>query len=59
MGIDNTAQTSDDILIEKEFKALIDDYLKTNHRRKVDIITKAFQLAKEAHKGVGDPANPI
>lgn len=51
MGIDNTAQTSDDILIEKEFKALIDDYLKTNHRRKVDIITKAFQLAKEAHKG--------
>lgn len=41
----------DDILIEKEFKALIDDYLATNHRRKVDIITKAFNFAKEAHKG--------
>lgn len=43
--------TQDDIMIESEFNALIDDYLKTNHRRKVDIITKAFLLAKEAHKG--------
>lgn len=43
--------TQDDILIESEFNALIEDYLKTNHRRKVDIITKAFLLAKEAHKG--------
>ncbi|MDH6308210.1 guanosine-3',5'-bis(diphosphate) 3'-pyrophosphohydrolase [Dysgonomonas sp. PFB1-18] len=43
--------TQDDLLIEQEFNALIDDYLKTNHRRKVDIITKAFLLAKEAHKG--------
>ena len=43
--------TQDDILIESEFNALIDDYLKTNHRRKVEIITKAFLLAKEAHKG--------
>lgn len=41
----------DDLLIESEFNALIDDYLKTNHRRKVEIITKAFLLAKEAHKG--------
>lgn len=44
--------TQDEQLIEQEFNALIDDYLKTNHRRKVDIITKAFSLAKEAHKGV-------
>jgi len=43
--------TRDDMLIEQEFNALIDDYLKTNHRRKVDIITKAFLFAKEAHKG--------
>lgn len=46
---DNNIQ--DDLLIEKEFNALIDDYLQTNHRRKVDIITKAFLFAKEAHKG--------
>lgn len=42
----------DDLIVQEEFDALINDYLKTNHRRKVEIITKAFHLAKEAHKGV-------
>lgn len=41
----------DDSLIDKEFEGLINDYLATNHRRKVEIIRKAFLLAKEAHKG--------
>lgn len=50
--MDNENRTiQDDLLIEGEFNALIDEYLKTNHRRKVEIITKAFLLAKEAHKG--------
>lgn len=44
-------QVQDDLLIDNEFNVLIDDYLKTNHRRKVEIITKAFLFAKEAHKG--------
>jgi GTP pyrophosphokinase len=51
MGKRENTHTQDDLLIESEFNALIEDYLKTNHRRKVDIITKAFLLAKEAHKG--------
>jgi len=51
MAIDNTINTQDDTLIEQAFNSLIDDYLKTNHRRKVEIITKAFLFAKEAHKG--------
>ncbi len=38
-------------MIEDEFQALINDYLNSNHRRKVEIITKAFNMAKEAHKG--------
>ena len=46
-----TKNIEDDLLIENEFNNLINDYLSTNHRRKVDIITKAFLLAKEAHKG--------
>ncbi len=50
MDKDNRTQ-DDDLMIEKEFDALISDYLKSNHRRKVEIITKAFHLAKEAHKG--------
>lgn len=38
-------------MIEEEFQALINDYLNSNHRRKVERITKAFNMAKEAHKG--------
>lgn len=47
----DTKTQDDDLMVENEFNALIDDYLKSNHRRKVEIITKAFHLAKEAHKG--------
>lgn len=44
-------KSEEDIMIEEEFNALINDYLNTNHRRKVEIITRAFQLARDAHKG--------
>lgn len=42
----------DEEMINAAFKHLLDTYLASNHRRKVDIITKAFNFAKEAHKGV-------
>ncbi|MDR2628246.1 MAG: RelA/SpoT family protein [Dysgonamonadaceae bacterium] len=38
--------------IEEEFNALLTDYLASNHRRKIEIITKAFNFANHAHKGV-------
>ena len=38
-------------MIEDEFQGLLDDYLSSNHRKKVDVVTKAFNLAYEAHKG--------
>lgn len=41
-----------DKVIEKEYNDLIQDYLNSNHRRKVERIEKAFLLAKEAHAGV-------
>ena len=41
----------DNKMIEDEFQALLDDYLSSNHRKKVEVITKAFNLAYEAHKG--------
>ena len=45
--------------IQKEFEALMYEYLRSNHRRKIDRITKAFNFAKQAHAGVkrrdGDP----
>jgi GTP pyrophosphokinase len=45
-------EIQDEILINAAFKKLIDTYLASNHRGKVDIITKAFNFAKQAHKGV-------
>ena len=42
---------NEDQFIEDEFQALLSDYLNSNHRKKVDIITRAFNMAKEAHKG--------
>ena len=41
----------EDQMIEEEFQGLLNDYLNSNHRRKVDIITRAYNMAKEAHKG--------
>jgi len=38
-------------MIEEEFQGLLNDYLNSNHRRKVDVITRAFNMAREAHKG--------
>ncbi|HRF85334.1 MAG TPA: RelA/SpoT family protein [Alloprevotella sp.] len=42
----------DEEMINAAFQKLIDTYLASNHRRKVEIITKAFNFAKQAHKGV-------
>ncbi|MBR3565582.1 MAG: bifunctional (p)ppGpp synthetase/guanosine-3',5'-bis(diphosphate) 3'-pyrophosphohydrolase [Paludibacteraceae bacterium] len=39
-------------VIQQEFEALLDDYRHTAHRQKIDIITKAFNFAKQAHAGV-------
>ena len=42
----------DDRRIEEAFQDLIDGYLRSNHRKKIDIIKRAFTFAREAHKGV-------
>ena len=39
-------------MIERAFGALLDDYAHTMHRQKVDIITRAFRFANQAHHGV-------
>ena len=45
-------EQKDEQMISAAFQHLLDTYLASNHRKKVDIITKAFNFAKEAHKGV-------
>lgn len=39
-------------MVNDAFQHLISSYLETKHRKKVDIITKAFNFAKHAHSGV-------
>lgn len=44
--------SADEKQIRAEFDALLQDYLNSNHRRKVELITKAFEFANQAHSGV-------
>lgn len=39
-------------LVQDAFQHLVDTYLSSRHRKKIEIITKAFNFAKQAHKGV-------
>ncbi len=39
-------------MVDDAFQKLLDSYLSTRHRKKVDIITKAFNFARKAHEGV-------
>ena len=45
-------EQADDKLINDAFDHLLNDYLSSRHRKKVDLITKAFNFARQAHKGV-------
>lgn len=45
-------EEADDRLISAAYDKLIADYLASRHRKKVDLITKAFNFARQAHKGV-------
>ena len=47
-----TQEEQDDKLINEAFQKLLNDYLASRHRKKVDLITKAFNFARQAHKGV-------
>ena len=45
-------EAADEKLINDAFQTLLDSYLASRHRKKVDLITKAFNFARQAHKGV-------
>ena len=45
-------EIADDKLITGAFEQLLQIYIDSPHRKKVDIITKAFNFARQAHKGV-------
>jgi len=45
-------EEADDKIINEAFDKLLSDYINSRHRKKVDLITKAFNFARQAHKGV-------
>ena len=45
-------EQADEEMINQGFEKLLDSYLASKHRKKIEIITKAFNFAKQAHKGV-------
>ena len=47
-----TREQEDNRMIDEAFQRLLDTYLASHHRKKVDLITQAFNFAREAHKGV-------
>ena len=53
MDIDEERKRIDEeTAINAAFKELLDTYLASQHRKKVELITKAFNFARQAHKGV-------
>lgn len=45
-------EIADEEMINQAFQKLLNDYLQTKHRKRVEIITKAFNFANQAHKGI-------
>lgn len=45
-------EQADNKLINDAFQHLLQTYLASRHRKKVEIVTKAFNFARQAHKGV-------
>lgn len=48
----NMTPEEEERLIENEFQDVLQGYLKSNHRKKVEIIERAFRFAKKAHGGI-------
>ena len=49
---DEIKYIDEESIINDSFKELLDIYLASQHRKKVELITKAFNFARQAHKGV-------
>ena len=49
---DKDREQAEEQMVNKAFKHLLETYMASPHRKKEEIITKAFNFAREAHKGV-------
>ncbi|MCH5228612.1 MAG: bifunctional (p)ppGpp synthetase/guanosine-3',5'-bis(diphosphate) 3'-pyrophosphohydrolase [Muribaculaceae bacterium] len=49
--ITTPAASQEDKIVDAAFRELLNCYVESNHRKKVEIIEKAFRFARQAHKG--------
>ena len=49
---DEIRHIDEEAAVSAAFQELVDTYLASQHRKKVELITKAFNFARQAHKGV-------
>ena len=49
---DQEKENAEEKMVNDAFQQLLDSYISSPHRKKIDIITKAFNFAKKAHQGV-------
>ena len=45
-------EKAEEEMIEQAFQELLNDYFENKHSKRFEIITKAFNLANKAHKGI-------
>ncbi len=48
----NKTPEEEEQMIQAAFDDVLAGYLKSNHRKKVEIVERAFKFAKEAHRGI-------
>ena len=48
----NLSEEQEEKMINEAFQDVLDGYLRSNHRKKVEIIKRAYEFAKNAHKGI-------
>ncbi len=49
---DQQREEAEKKMIDNAFQHILDTYTSSRHRQKIDLITKAFNFARQAHKGV-------
>ena len=52
MQNNNITPEMEDRMIDEAYQNLLNSYLSSNHRKKVEVIDKAYRFAREAHKGI-------
>ena len=52
MGKKEEVKVLEEEMVDHAFEKLLKSYAESNHRQKMDLINKAFQFARQAHKGV-------